>query len=661
MRGFLRLLLACLSVGFIPASLTAQSETTNPVFLGSQANTMLEMQSEQQRHWLISGKVASISGTPIIGAKVTVKPLTIYGETRTFKTDLMGEFRTDYSVGPDFTNVFATTPELKIQVTVEKKSFVKAFAVVDCGSADKPLMAMITLRNQEEDPDVLSQAELVSALAPKLKNLGPTDGLSAKEDKDFARGVDEFLEKGRPEQALSFLGKVVEKDKTCIGCRAMLGLAELNFGDWYGGNRDVTEAAREVRADPAHRRPEPFVVLGVMETWRHQPLQGAGFLQEALKYSPQDSLALQELARTQLLLANWDVASDYFSKALAAGATPEAHLLRAKALLGGGQFDEAGKEMTTYLAGRDIKTMPLPVRMEWSQIQDRKKTEAAYAKASPEMEESIDYLQQKIPELNDLVAAEDQKPLEGILKGVGKNVQEFFRNFPNTSSTEEIHQEQLGRNGKAHKIEQSRYRYLCALPAEAQGPGFDEYRLNVVKDEGSPGGLKEGFMLTAGFASAQIIFHPLYQSQSTFRYLGRQKLADRDTYVVAWAQQPAKAQIHGIFKSGEHELATFSQGLAWIDAQSDQIVRLRSDLLKPLPELKLKKQTTDIAFTQVRFSSSPDFFWLPQQVTVTVDWNGHLLRNEHQYSEYKVFNVDSRQKFGKVSTTGEVSKDPSRP
>ena len=280
MKAFLRFQLTCLFVSLFPWQVAAQnSEGIAPGSLRSQATTVMEMQSEMQRHWVISGRVASIAGTPVIGAKVEVKPLTIYGETRTLKTDRMGEFRTEYSVGPDFTNVFFTTPQLNIQVTVAKKSFVKAFAVADCGSADKPLMAMITLRSEEEDPEVLSQAELVSALAPRLKSLGAADGLSSKEEKDYARGIEEFLEKGRPEQTLSFLGKVVERDQTCVGCRSVLGLAELNWGDWYGANRDVTEAAREVRANPARGRPEPFEILGVMETWRHQPMQGAGFFQ----------------------------------------------------------------------------------------------------------------------------------------------------------------------------------------------------------------------------------------------------------------------------------------------------------------------------------------------------------------------------------------------
>ena len=49
-------------------------------------------------------------------------------------------------------------------------------------------------------------------------------------------------------------------------------------------------------------------------------------------------------------------------------------------------------------------------------------------------------------------------------------------------------------------------------------------------------------------------------------------------------------------------------------------------------------------------------FWLPQQVTVTVDWNGKHLHNEHRYSEFKLFNVKATQKIRNPGEVGQTSK-----
>src|SRR5207249_11482054 len=101
---------------------------------------------------------------------------------------------------------------------------------------------------------------------------------------------------------------------------------------------------------------------------------------------------------------------------------------------------------------------------------------------------------------------------------------------------------------------------------------------------------------------------------------------------------------------------------AYVDPQTYQIVRLRSDLLKPLPEVRLKRQTTDIEFAEVHFNRLQEAFWLPEKVSVTVDWNRHLLRNEHQYSEFKVFSVDSRQRLRKVNaSSAPAAEEPSDP
>jgi hypothetical protein len=201
-----------------------------------------------------------------------------------------------------------------------------------------------------------------------------------------------------------------------------------------------------------------------------------------------------------------------------------------------------------------------------------------------------------------------------------------------------------------------KFRYLCFTPAEKWGPGFDEYRVDLSGARAFPQGLQDGFMLTSGFASASLLFHPTYQSQAAFRYLGRQKVDGRDTYVIAFAQQPGKARFTGGFKSGGISMPTFSQGLVWIDSQSYEITRLRTDLLMPLSEVNLERETTEIAFGEVHFKGMAEGFWLPQQVTVTVDWNGKHLRNEHRYSEFKLFNVQATQRIGKPKEVGQTSK-----
>jgi hypothetical protein len=597
----------------------------------------------------VAGKVTTLRGDPVAGAKVDVAPNGVSSGFRTLVTNFQGEFQAEYWVDATLVEEFG------VDLKVTKKGFLKAHAVIDFGASDKTWVIPVTLR-EPEDSELLSQADLISGLAPRLKKLGASDGLSAAGEKDYARGVAELLDRGRSDRALPFFTKVIRRDASCMPCRTMLALAELDSGDWDGAYRNLVQAINKVPADASAGRPEPLLALGVMESWRHQPTNAAGYFVEALKYAPQDSLALQELGRSQLLIQNWGAADQYLSKAIGAGAGPEARLLRVEALLGGDHSREANAEMLRYLDGRDVKKMPVQVRQLWAQIQDRMKVDSAYLKAEPKGDAAIDYLHHPPPDLNGLEPATDQGQLDSILSAVGKTVAEFFRNFPNTSSLEQIHQEKLGRKQKAGATLDQKFRYLCFTPAEDWGPGFDEYRVDLSGTPASQQGLQDGFMLTSGFASASLLFHPTYQPQASFRYLGRQKVNGRDTYVIAFAQQPGKARLKGAFKSGGISMTTFSQGLAWIDSQSYEITRLRKDLLKPLPEVKLERETTEIAFGEVHFKGMAEGFWLPQQVTVTVDWNGKHLENEHRYSEFKLFNVEATEKMRKPKEVDQTAK-----
>jgi hypothetical protein len=244
---------------------------------------------------------------------------------------------------------------------------------------------------------------------------------------------------------------------------------------------------------------------------------------------------------------------------------------------------------------------------------------------------------------------------------VGKNVEAYFHNFPNTVSLELIRQEKLSHKGRVEETLNQQFHYLCLMPADESEVGFNEYRANLSGDAGEPQGLKDGYMLTSGFASASLIFHPLYQAESTFKYLGQQKVDGRNAYVIAYAQQPQKARLYGLFKMGSNSMPTFSQGLAWVDAEKYEILRMRTDLLRPLPDVRLDKETTDIDFSENHFKSIAEGFWLPRAVTVSVSWNGKTLCNRHEYSDFKLFNVGATQKVGKPKELGPTSQVETAP
>ena len=645
MRARLRLIFLVLPMCLMPGTLMAQ-------FLGGTNSVVSIPDDLVQAVWTVAGKVKTVQGDPVRNAAVLVTPLVGAG-SKNFATDANGEFSTQYQLN------LKEVSEFSVIMTVKKKGYRTAHAYVYYGRSVKSWLVPLTVRELSgDDPDLLPTAELVNGLAPKLKQLGPADGLSSKSEKDYAKGVAEFLDQGHPDRAIPLLYKVLQRDGSCNACRTMLGLAELSWDDWDDANHTLAEGVNATLSNQKMARAEPLVAFGTLVSWQHEPEKALPYFLEALKYAPQDKLALQELGRALVMTQRFDAASDYLKKALAAGGGPETRLLYVQALLGAGRSDDAAAEMNRYLDGRDVKKMPVEVRQIWASVQNRNKVETLYVKTKAQKGvDSVDFLKHPPDDLiHGLEPAKDQQPLIAILDGVGTRILDLIKDFPNTSSLEAIHQEKLKRKGGVGDTQDQKFRYLCLVPREAWGPGFVEYRADFAGNEALPKGLSEGFMLTKGFASTALYFHPNFRTESNFRYLGQQDVNGRKTYVVAFAQIPGKAHMTGDFRRGQITVTTFAQGLAWIDTSTYQIVRLHTDLLTPLPELRLDKLTMDIDFNAVHFTSVKEALWLPEDVTVTLDWNGRQLRNKHAYSDFMIFDVNASEKIGKPKASRESNK-----
>src|SRR5579863_727666 len=275
-----------------------------------------------------------------------------------------------------------------------------------------------------------------------------------------------------------------------------------------------------------------------------------------------------------------------------------------------------------------------------------------------ETQPAVDWsgLIRQIPELKKLEppasAAESAQVLPVILSKVGANVGAFFRDFPNTTSHERIHTERLdeqysyqddmGVTRTSSSGLDQEFNYVALARASPERIGLDEYRTDRKGALVEPG----GGLVTKGFASMSIHFHPAFQNDSVFQYLGTEKIKRQPAYVVAFAQRPGVAHIVGRIDLPNRSFAELLQGVAWINTESYQIIRLRTDLLTPATEAGLKKETTEVRYESVHFKGVESEVWLPEDVTVTVGWKGENLRNTHHYSDFRRFSVETEETQG---------------
>jgi hypothetical protein len=211
------------------------------------------------------GRATNAAGDPVPGVRVDV--MTNAGvPVRVLQSDSKGEFQTDY-----YLNRFEG--EFTVTVTAVKKGYAKAHAYMNYGASGKTYVIPVVLHAAQDDATLLTQADLVSGLAPKLRTVEPSDGLSSKDTKTFERGAAEFLDRNRLDFAVPLLDKVVVSNPTCLRCRTMLGLADLSWGDWGNAERQLGEAVNEIIANRKLSRPEPMLAYGALMAWQHNPIR----------------------------------------------------------------------------------------------------------------------------------------------------------------------------------------------------------------------------------------------------------------------------------------------------------------------------------------------------------------------------------------------------
>jgi hypothetical protein len=257
---------------------------------------------------------------------------------------------------------------------------------------------------------------------------------------------------------------------------------------------------------------------------------------------------------------------------------------------------------------------------------------------------------QHCPYLRKLKSAASQDQLPMILERVGKAVTDQFHDFPKVACDEEISEthpvqsvELMGGTpmSRASEVTVARkLRYIVIPWPEGDLPAFEEYRTDLNGKPLDASSLSDLTMISAKYASTYMYFSPADQQDNRFLYFGTQTLRDRTCHVVGFAQAPERARRIDRFHASGVTFGFLSQGLAWIDCESFQILRVTSWLLASRKDIGVTAQTSTVDFYSVRLSGSERDLWLPRDVTVLLDFLGTKVRNTHRYSHYMLFRVE---------------------
>ena len=86
----------------------------------------------------------------------------------------------------------------------------------------------------------------------------------------------------------------------------------------------------------------------------------------------------------------------------------------------------------------------------------------------------------------------------------------------------------------------------------------------------------------------------------------------------------------------------YAEGRRW---PTEVLTLNETDLLEPIPEVRLIREHLVINYRPVRFLKNNVELWLPESAQVYMSVRGRFFRREHTFSDYLLFSVDVNQKI----------------
>jgi hypothetical protein len=230
--------------------------------------------------------------------------------------------------------------------------------------------------------------------------------------------------------------------------------------------------------------------------------------------------------------------------------------------------------------------------------------------------------------------------LARVRTGVSKSLEQFSE----VRCTEKVNQEKLADDGKLERNIQSTYDYLAIFTSAGGELSLDESRLAV--GDSKANGKHTPLLVTNGFATLFLVFHPYYAASFQFIPLEDERVGSRVLKRVAFqyvrgTRSPAALALRG----RNYPLAL--SGTAWIDPTTAVIVKIVADVGRSMQDVGLKTLRSEVEYAPVPFRDLKESLWFPSRAMIEVETPRQHWRNTHLFQGYQRFSVSTEEKVAK--------------
>jgi hypothetical protein len=229
-----------------------------------------------------------------------------------------------------------------------------------------------------------------------------------------------------------------------------------------------------------------------------------------------------------------------------------------------------------------------------------------------------------------------------LLRRTAVSVAGFWDELQAVNCVETVDQQKLNLSGKQMFRQQTDFDYIAILQLTGNDLIVDESRtlVRAPKNEN-----KLPMLITNGFSTFELIFHPFYQGAYEFSAPQTVQVDGKELSEIKF-QHVRGARSPSVLRLRQREYPVEWQGSAWIDPASGAVVRVSASLMETMEDVGLKSLTADVRYARFEFKGEQASSWLPATAAIEVETPHQRWRNMHTFSNYKHFSVDVKTEVG---------------
>lgn len=492
--------------------------------------------------------------------------------------------------------------------------------------------------------------DIVLSRDPAAINLDVVDReLPAKARKETKRAVS-ALKSGKFKEAQKQLDEAIQLAPSSSELNFLLGYLYFQKTDFGKASSYLATATTENPRDA-----QALTLLGRVRLEQHDYGAAGSALEQAIAANAEGWLPHNLLADAYLHQQKYGKARDEAQAAITRGKSEAgaSRVVLGEALLGLGLAPQAIEELNTFLQELPRDPLADQVRKLVAEIRENDLASAApdnerasvsdvdplRALAAPGL--SVKSWQPPgIDQTQVALAPGAICPMEQVVEESGKHVQELVADLESFAAVEDLFHESLDEFGNPTRSETRKYNYVASI-SEPQ-PGFlavEEFRA----DKSDLGGYPDQ-IASSGFAALALVFHPHIRDNFDMKCEGLADWHGQASWLVEFRQRQDKPNRIHAYKVGKQIYPVSLKGRAWISADTFEILRIESEMVHPMPEIRLLSEHAVVEYGAIRFEKKNTSLWLPKTADIYFDFRQHRYYRRHSFDHYMLFSVDSTEK-----------------